>query len=173
MSCFIMERDPLCKLATWIESLPSLGFTYYGFNAPDSVRDFVTECYKAAARNHEQTSHEQTASEVYRCLYNLNARAYAGRYKDVETPLYPFLPFRPIVAYERPEYYGVVAHGHNERHYKPMPWHYTMCKRLDCLIYQCSEDATRDDPLLSALRDLSARLKEFIVESSADWITAD
>lgn len=55
-----------------------------------------------------------------------------------------------------------------------LPWHYQFCKLLDCLIYQCSEDAVQNDPLFLALIDFSRVYKSYLIcntdlYSCANW----
>jgi len=72
-------------------------------------------------------------------LFDLNARAVAGRYRDDTTA--------PAYAFDYPTDTTPIQ----------------QFKAVQCLSYQCSEDATIDDPLLAMLNDLKAALAGHII----------
>ena len=100
---------------------------------------------------------------IFRRLYDLNSRAYAGRYKTDADTTPPEMPSVPPLVQERER---------EDQHEKLLPWHYKLAKLIDCEIYQASEDATRKDPLLLALIDFSRVYTHFLVSNAADYNAA-
>lgn len=50
---------------------------------------------------------------------------------------------------------------------------YAFTKLLDSFIYQCNEDATRNNPVLKALSGTSRALYAFIVQNAAEYNSAE
>lgn len=105
--------------------------------------------------------------KVYAVLYKLNEAAYEGRY-NVE-------PGSPDEFPAMPQIFPRLLHL--------LPWDngrynvdsdfYAFTKLLDSYIYQCSEDATRNNPVLKALSGTSRALYAFIAQNAAEYNNAE
>lgn len=142
MSCMLMDADRLAVLSATIAHLLRVGFPVFGFDAPEGLRKALPA----------------SDSEIYRKLYDLNARAYGYRYNEhcSEAPEVraQSIAGRPPIADNR----YCVAH-----------WHYQFAKMLDFYIYQVTERATENDPVVLALQELSDRVFRYIVTHSAEY----
>lgn len=157
MSCFIMSAQSHATLANTLEYILNSGFNRFGFDAPESLHKALVDCCDRYGY--------YNSGAIYNRLYGLNSTAYNGRYKVAHRPETDIIPDKPSVPplVEERQWYN---------HEKLLPWHYVFCKMLDCLIYQCSEDATRNDPLLLALIDLSRIYKSFLVVNTDEYSSA-
>lgn len=156
MSCFVMSDNTLAALADTLERVLNSGFNRFGFSAPDSLYKALDDCWNKYGF--------YSSDLIFKRLYDLNGRAYNGRYKDKASLLE--IP-------EMPEGITLVQPRERENgHERLLPWHYQFAKSLDCLIYQASEDATRSDPLFLALIDLSRIYKAFLVENTDGYSNA-
>lgn len=154
MSSFIMSDRATATLANSLEYILNSGFNRFGFDAPESL-------YKAL-RNCCDRYGFYSAGLIFNQLYSLNARATDSRYKSDSGPI-PEMPEVPPLIEERQR---------ENQHEKLLPWHYKLCKLLDCLLYQASEDATRNDPLFLALLDFARTYKVFLVANTEEYYTA-
>lgn len=155
MSCMIMSKEPLAALANATEALLNCGYDYFGFDPPDSLLAAARDC-----RNMGFFS----ADALYRRMYALNVAAYNGRYADHEQPMTDETPDVDLSKYRvhcPPEY--------AEHHHAVRPWHYQLAKLLDFWIYQVTEDATRNDAFVLAMRECRDHLFQFIVQRSAEY----
>ena len=134
---------------------PNSGFNRFGFDAPDSLYKALSDCRDRYGF--------YCSGLIFRRLYDLNSRAYAGRYKTDADTTPPKMPSVPPLVQERER---------EDQHEKLLPWHYKLAKLIDCEIYQASEDATRKDPLLLALIDFSRVYTHFLVSNTADYNAA-
>lgn len=164
MSCFMVRNESISALAGWMESLLNGGFNTHYMEAPEML---YIELRGDCADRYGFFS----AEKIFSRLYDLNARAYIGRYAknhpEVLEECYPFAP----VEYEENRKHRRGEWG--EGHAVVSPWHYEMQKRLDCFIYQCTEDANNGNELLSALVDLSRTLAGFIVRNNDAYCAAE
>lgn len=154
MSSFIMFDRSHSAIANTLEHILNSGFNRFGFDAPDSLHKALKDCRDRYGF--------YCAGLIYNHLYQLNARATGARCGADASPV-PDMPAVPSLVEERQSV---------NYHEKLLPWHYTFCKLLDCLIYQCSEDATRCDPLLLALIDFSRVYKSFLVVNTEEYAAA-
>lgn len=155
MSCNIMSTQSHATLANSLTYIMNSGFNRFGFEAPESLYKALRDCRDRYG--------DYSAEPIYNRLYSLNLAAYAGRYsKTMPADPVPDMPSVPQLIQPR-EYY---------HHEILLPWHYRFCKMLDCLIYQTSEDATRNDPLYLALLDFSRIYKSFLVLNTAEYHAA-
>ena len=152
MSCFMMPPDTLAALAKGIEVALNVGFNFLGLEAPESLGIELLDC----ADKYRFYSEKQ----IYSRLYDLNRRAYAGRYPgepDIEpVPDMPKIPALLHYAEYDPDSGCRII---TEEHYKYL-------KLLECLIYQCCEDATIKDPLFLALQDFRRNWMAFIIRNN-------
>ena len=154
MSSFIMSDRATATLANSLEYILNSGFNRFGFDAPASLHKALNDCRDRYGF--------YTAGYIFARLYSLNERATCSRYKTVSgaKPDFPEVP--PMIEKRQRE----------NQHEKLLPWHYKFCKLLDCLIYQASEDATQNDPLLLALIDFSRAYKTFLVSNTEEYHAA-
>ena len=157
MSCFIMNEKALAALAIATEKVMNQGFNYFGFEAPRELYNALSDCKAGVYRDYN-------APLIYAKLYALNARAYAGRYREDADITPPDVDFSGVDVTHAPQY--------ADHSYKVCPWHYQLAKLVDCYCYQTDEDATRGDELAKAMRELSNTLRGFIVQHSADYMAA-
>lgn len=155
MSCFIMSDQAHAATANTLEYILNSGFNRFGFDAPDSLYKALSDCRDRYGF--------YCSGLIFRRLYDLNSRAYAGRYKTDADTTPPEMPSVPPLVQERER---------EDQHEKLLPWHYKLAKLIDCEIYQASEDATRKDPLLLALIDFSRVYTHFLVSNTADYNAA-
>ena len=155
MSCMVMNPRATATLANAVEFILNSGFNRFGFEAPESLHKALSDC--------RDSYYFYSAPAIYQRFYALNVAAYNGRYLgnptdpvEAEAPSMPDVP--PLVK-ER------VYCNHEIL----QPWHYKFCKLLDFLIYQCSEDATRNDPLFLALVDFDRIYKSFLVCNTEEY----
>lgn len=154
MSCLMMNEKPLASLADWIAAQLNHGFNGFGMEAPSALYNALSDC-TVAGRFDE--------NKIYLKLYALNFRAYDCRYSRHDEPITftPPDPYKPNTVHQYPVSYN--------GHWTVAPWHYQIAKRLSFLLYQCSEDATRNDELYLALAQLRRNLYCFIVDQSDAW----
>ena len=105
--------------------------------------------------------------KIYAVLYKLNDAAYTGRY-HLETADAEDFPAMPTV-------FPHLLHllDWDAGRYTIDRDFYAFTKLLDSFIYQCNEDATRNNPVLKALSGTSRALYAFIVQNSADYAAAE
>lgn len=163
MSCFVMNPRALAAVAQGIETGLNVGYNFLGLSAPESLGRALEDC--------ADKYHFYSATEIYRRLYDLNARAYNGRYygspadpADTTPPDFPEIP--------APLHYA--EYDPNSRCRVLTAEHFRYIKLLDCLIYQCCEDATINDPLYLALREWLREWQKFVVRNNplyeaAEW----
>ena len=160
MSCFIMSANALQTLAYTLECIGNHGYNFFGFEFPESLHKALSDC--------KDCFWHYNSYKIFAKLYILNTNAYISNLKaaeiiELETELIPEKPNVPSII-ELRQY----AHQHDII----QPWHYQFCKLLDCLIYQCNEDATRNDPLLLALKEFSISYKSFLVSNTDEYHNA-
>lgn len=155
MSCFVMTEQATATLANTLEHVLNSGFDRFGFDAPGSLCKALEDCRDRYGF--------YCAGLIFRRLYDLNSRAYCARYKTESDDTPSEMPSVPPLVQERQrEHY----------HEKLLPWHYKFSKLLQCLLYQCCEDATRFDPLNLALIDFNRVYNNFLVQNTAEWDAA-
>ena len=156
MSCMIMGYEPLAALANAVETRLNVGYSYWGFEAPDSLYHELADCKRSCTYFSEQ---------IYKRLYALNVRAYNGRYANHEEPADEEAPAIDVNRY-------TVHHGpeYREHGFAVRPWHFQLAKLLDFWLYQTAEDATRSDPLRLAMQEFSDNLYSFIIHNSPEYV---
>ena len=100
---------------------------------------------------------------IFNELYWLNVRAYCGRYEDED-----IAKAVPPAKFKRTNY-----QQYKETPEGPVRWQYQLLKTLCCYLYQCSEDATVNDPIYKAVVDLKNNLAVAICESTRDYELAE
>lgn len=86
MSCMVMNPEPLAALANAVETRLNCDYSYWGFEAPDSLYRELNDC---------KTSRTYFAEAIYKKLYALNIRAYNGRYCNTQGNSGGTYRFRP------------------------------------------------------------------------------
>lgn len=162
MSCFILNNDKIAGLAEYIAALYNMGFDYFGYSIPEGLGRELSDC--------RDKSGYMEAKKVYLRLFDLNAAAYAGRYKEAKAE-----PADPD-ALQFPRIYKAREAGTDqdikEWFEDIRPWHYELLKLTQCFIYQCCEDQTRNEPLLIALHELEAVQMGHIISNQPEYIKA-
>ena len=160
MSCFIMNHDSIRKIGHTLADIldacelsNTVSIATSAAEAADLPRVFWR--YYSRTRGHN-------AEGIAEDLHTINARAYAGRYREEGLE-----PFEPSHSYKRKSIYRPAQYeGHTE---SPQEWHYHLVSLLDCYLYQTAEDATRHDPKRFALQDFAAALSRQIVQHSEPY----
>ena len=162
MSVILLSDYKIMQLAAYIADLSIRGCENYGFSIPEDLANELSDCRDYYG--------DLDAYKVYRKLFELNAAAYVGRYKEEETP-------EPLP--KAPEYkpiHHMIERIHDEaarRWYdKIEPWHYELLKLTQCFNYQCDSDATYQTPLFKALKKLEAAEMTEIVTNNPDYVRA-
>ena len=155
MSCFVMQPRALAALAQGLETVLNSGYNFAGFEAPTTLYNALGDCSDKYGFYEEK--------KIFTALYDLNMAAYAGRYKEEAEPA-PDWPDNVPRLLTRPEYNGF---------WNPSAEYWKYYKLLDCLIYQTSEDATRENPLYLALLDFSRIFAAYLVRNNAAYNTAE
>lgn len=154
MSCFIMETRAIAALARGMETVLNNGYNFAGFEAPGALAEALENCRDNYGFYEEKP--------IFAALFDLNAAAVAGRYKEEQEPT-PEWPDEVPRLLKRPVYNG---------YYQPGADFWKYYKLLDCLIYQTSEDATRDSALYIALLAFSRVLAAYLTQNSAAYDAA-
>lgn len=158
MSCIMLTTRAHAAMAETIADLLNLGFNSFGFSAPDTLYKALNDCRNIYG--------EYSSAAIYDRLYSLNAAAYNGRYANApHIPDAAPVPDMPDIPPLR------TGREFTDDHEKILPWHYHLCKLLDCLIYQASEDVTAKDPLFLALVDFSRAYTTFLVSNAQAYNT--
>lgn len=105
MSCFIMSDQAHAATANTLEYILNSGFNRFGFDAPDSLYKALSDCRDRYGF--------YCSGLIFRRLYDLNSRAYAGRYKTVTDTTPPEMPSVPPLVQERER---------EDQHEKLLPW---------------------------------------------------
>ena len=155
MSCFIMETRAIAALAKGMEAVLNSGYTFAGFEAPATLAEALENCRDKYGFYEEK--------HIFTALYDLNAAAYAGRYKENAEPA-PNWPDNVPRLLTRPVYNG---------YYNPGADFWKYYKLLDCMIYQTCEDATCNNALYKALVDFSRVLAAYLVRNCAAYDNAE
>ncbi len=162
MSCFILNDEKIAGLAEYIAALYNMGFDYFGYSIPENLGRELSACV--------DRSGFMDSKKIYLRLFDMNATAYAGRYKEPKAE-----PADPA-ALKFPQIYKAREAGTDpdikEWFEDIKPWHYELLKLTQCFIYQCSEDATHKEPLYIALKELEAEQLAHIISNQPDYIKA-
>ncbi len=162
MSCYILDAEKMAGLAEYIAALANMGLDYFGYYIPDSLARALSDC--------RDRSGFMNAEKVYLRLFDLNATAYAGRYKD-ETKPEPEprpAPYPQIYKAREQEYIEDL----NEYYFKIEQWHYDLLKLTQIYIYQCSESPAYNEPLYKALEELERAQERYILYNQPEYIRA-
>lgn len=128
----------------------------------DSIAAKSSGIQHSFSRYYSATRRRYNAIGIAEDLYRLNMCAYNSRYPSTGDPdMFPLPDF--------PQEYSIRQAPDFDRPLTPRPWHYQLCKMLDCWLYQTDEDATRADLLRVAVADFRAALADAIVTHTAAY----
>jgi len=163
MSCFIQKKENTAAIADFISALYNMGHDYFGMYPPDSIHTETRDLRDRYGYLKEDA--------LYIRLRYLNYLAYEGRYKHAteesinSANFEDFEPYEANIVYKRAEWLGGI--------YKVEKWHYKMLKMIQCYLYQCDESATKDEPMIKAVREVVNVLKTFIVMNQPEYDEID
>lgn len=160
MSCVLLRSETLSALAEYAASLLNMGYEYFGMNAPESLFEALKDCSDGYRFFSEE--------KIYAKICELNRAAYTGRYEGEPEALSrlpaKMPPYHANRQYDRGKYLGG-----DQGHWEVSAWHYQMFSRLDCFLYQCSENPAHKTPLFQAMSELRDAFALFIVRNSAEY----
>lgn len=155
MSCMITSPEIILTIAETIARISSNGREDYGVDIPRGLAEELRKlnCYDNII-GAPYVVEKRLAEELYR----LNIASYNGRYKEHQQPneLPDFDETKPAFKVPRCEYDG--RYIYTEDHFK-------FAGALAFLIYQCDEDANRENALLVALAELATAWNSAIVRA--------
>lgn len=154
MSCFLMNAESIAAITDYIVSVHRGGFSFAGFEAPRSLKEELKDC--------------DDPQIVYSRLAHLNVSAYCCRYPYEDGVIMEL--YRPNTKHSRAEWSQLETDHH--AHFVVRPWHYAMLKRIDCFIYQCSEDVNKHNKLLKAMCDFRHALAEFMIANNNKYVNS-
>lgn len=180
MSCFVMKPASIRKIAYTLDSVfngyiysnsytitaaaidaaGGMGTNFYCVRLPSgSIGEVFQDC--------RTPSGDYDGEMIARALWEINVKAYNGRYhEEGGEELPPDLVGLPNI---RRAYSLMKTPVHADHREAPQPWHYHLCKLLDCWLYQTNEEATANDAKRQALKAFSNGLKIAIVQHSEDY----
>jgi len=154
MSAFIMNLQSIAEIADYIDCLNFVGFDYFGYSIPFELNQALN-----------LTSRTGNQRKIFDALYSLNVKAVNGRYNEDNSEAAD-MPKLDHVIYTPKKWDCKNSIDIIE------PWHYQLLKKLQCFIYQCSEDATASDPLYKGLKELEKAIVFYIVQNNSDYSSA-
>lgn len=152
MSAFMVSTDSLATIARSVATLIEFKRIAGGFAAlsDESIKAIRTACRDITKGDKVLPYGESVSSyNLYRVLYNMNARSMNERYGDeVTTPE------------ETPKFY-------------PNASAVQLLKTIECYLYQCSEGNIPSDPLFKAIEEVSRLIKDAIINNMAEYQSAN
>lgn len=163
MSCIQLSEKHIAAVAH------GLAFILNGAGGMDQLSCFaitsqVCRAFKSCMYPHDSLFDDR---KIYSVLYKLNEAAYEDRYQVPSDELdgVPAMPQNfPHLLHLLPW---------DSKHFTIDRDFYAFTKLLDSFIYQCNEDATRNNPVLKALSGTSRALYAFIVQNAAEYNNAE
>ena len=162
MSCMMLSSRHLAAVSEGLCFILRGAGGMYDLVAPDCVRD----AFRAASDGMGFYSSEK----VFEALYSLNCRAYAGRYRQEPTGKVPDFPSDCPFLLHRLEWTG--RDKEDARGWALDAGCSRFVKLLECLLYQVEEDATRNDPLTSALRCMLQAFRSWLLSNTPEYCSA-
>lgn len=154
MSAFIMNLQSIAELADFIDCLNFVGWDYFGYSIPLELNQALNLITRSGNQR-----------KIFNALYALNVKAVNGRYNE-ETSTAAEMPKDHKIVYLPKKYDCKNSIDIIE------PWHYQLLKKLQCFIYQCTEDATIKDPLYKGLKDLEKEIVFYIAMNNVNYSRA-
>ena len=153
MSCYFIGEESIYQLADYLDTLRDIGFDYFGYSMNVELRNELSGA---------------KIEEIYTILAELNMSAVNSRYEDVQV----YQDFNVIDKRNINPLYHPNDWSGEKQCFEIKPWHYQLLKKLQCFIYQCSEDINRDNNLLKALEKLEYEIMGFIVTNQPEYVNA-
>ena len=157
MSAFMLKGERIAQLADYISALHNMGYDYFGYSMPETLHHELLDC--------RDNYGFMITAKVYDRLSDLNMRAVCGRY-DREPFIIEDIPTYTQIYHAREKGTDDRVKGWYE---EIQPWHYELLKLTQCFVYQCEEDATIDDPLYLALRELEKLQMSHIISNAPEY----
>lgn len=155
MSCMIATKETVSKVSYFIAMLLNQGFNSFGFSVSEYLHQVFDDCRTCGLYDEDM---------IYNSLYNLNYKAYAGRYRlPIKEDYSDEFPKNPSLRYWDVLERKMEAVGENGRWCEVVQeWHYAAFMGVQFLCYQMNEDITRNEHKVKALEELATRLSIFI-----------
>ncbi len=161
MSYFVMRPESIWQLANTLESIMNAA-TFSNTCTLTTAATCSTPMCNAFTDCASLSGTDYDAEPIAAALWEINNAAYAGRYRVPETPPLP----EYVAGTGRSLCALPVFIDHAER---PQPWHYHLCRLLDCWLYQTNEDATRNNKKRIALEAFTRNLKCLLVSHAPEY----
>lgn len=146
MSCFIVSNENLSILSDFIYAQNNYGFNYTGLSVPDSLQRIFYNYKKNRTMNEK---------EIFKTLYKANLIAYDCRYG--KEPIQFILPD----AYK------------DSKTIKPRniskDWYFIVYKKLQCYLYQLTENITLDSDIYKCLKDVKNCIASAIISDTEEY----
>jgi len=155
-----MYEERIAQLADYIATLDLVGFDFFGYSIPEDLHNELSDCRDRYG--------DLNRKKVFKRLFDLNAAAFAGRYDEDQEPA-PDMPEFSRLPRCREAGSDESIRGWYEA---IKPWHYELLKLTECFLYQCDEDATRENPLYKALLQLVPLQQSHIISNTPEYIKA-
>lgn len=166
MSTQIATANNVSKVACFVATLLNQGFNSFGFSAAESWYEAFKDCRRCNLYDEDL---------IYQALYNLNYKAYDGRYRHpIKDDYTKDFPKNPDVRFWNELTRKVECFGEYNCQEVVQPWHYQALKGMQYLHYQLDGDYTEKEPKVVALGAMIQRLAMFIachtpVYHTIDW----
>lgn len=151
MSSYMVYDKSISQIADLVASVLNNGYNSTALEAGEALYTAFKDCRVAGFINRQK---------VFNSLFSLNLAAVNGRYKESDELTGEYTAES---LWTKPAYYN---------HYICEANHYQMLKTLQCFIYQCEEDTTKDSPILQGLKGLEASIKDLLICSMDLYYTA-
>lgn len=156
MSCNVLRDESIATLAAWLYDQVSHNgdYGYCLIQTKDLiVLDDVCHPYNSPAM---EKRYPINPAALYRAMKTLNMRAYFGRYEQENATR----ELTSIIAEPVPtvSFYGIPK--------------LAMLKKLDCFIYQCSEETTETDALYRTLEAIRNSFRDRIIMTLPEYDAA-
>ncbi len=158
----MLENRKIAALSEYIATLSNAGADFFGYSIPKKLQAALDEC--------RDRSGYMSAEKVYIKLFDLNATAYAGRYKNETKPEPEPLPAIYPRIFQRRE--QGKDESITEWYEQIKPWHYELLKLTECFIYQCNEYPAHEQPLFEGLQALKRTQEHHIISNQPEYIKA-
>lgn len=151
MSSFVLNDESTAMLATFFDRIaqPNIGTVRKGCY---NYRDL----YFALAEEYEKTHIHptyMTAERIYTVLREFNERAFNGRYNKT--------PAKQVQEMPKGTFLKDVEN-------KP----FQVLKTLECYLYQCDEEATRESRLFQVLKETCDHYRKFLINKIPEYSEA-
>lgn len=156
MSCFIVKKDSIIKIC---DSLVQLKKVVYFSSTIEQLYQEINNLFDF---NIDNLPFSKWYNILANEFYKLNYKAYNARYskdenyKDID---FYILRQKDNLGLDLGIYYNSFYHF-NENSL------YDLCKKIDCFLYQCSEDEVIDNPICLLLSKLNKEIKIWTFEQN-------